>query len=44
MVGNRERKRSLGIPRCGWEDNIKLDIKNRIEGIEFDLYDSGIYK
>jgi hypothetical protein len=43
-VGKPERKRPLDIPRCGWEDNIKLDIENRIEGSEFDVYDLGIYK
>jgi hypothetical protein len=26
LVGKPERKRSLGIPRCRWEDNINMDI------------------
>jgi hypothetical protein len=24
--GKPEGKRPLGIPRCGWEDNIKMDL------------------
>jgi hypothetical protein len=27
LVGRPERKRSLGRPRRGWEDNIKLDFR-----------------
>jgi hypothetical protein len=26
-VGNREGKRSLGRPRCRWEDNIKMVLR-----------------
>ena len=26
-VGKREGKRPLGRPRCRWEDNIKMDLK-----------------
>jgi hypothetical protein len=26
LVGKPERKRSLGRPRCTWEDNIKMDL------------------
>jgi len=26
-VGNPERKRPLGRPRCRWEDNIKMDLQ-----------------
>jgi hypothetical protein len=26
-IGNHERKRSLGSPRCKWEYNIKINIK-----------------
>lgn len=26
VVGNTERKRQVGRPRCKWEDNIKVDI------------------
>jgi hypothetical protein len=28
LVGNQEGKRSLGTPRCKWEDNVKLDLRN----------------
>jgi hypothetical protein len=27
LVGNPERKRQLGRPRCRWEDNIRMDLK-----------------
>jgi hypothetical protein len=27
LVGRPERKRPLGRPRCRWEDNIKLDLR-----------------
>ena len=27
LVGNPEGKRPLGRPRCGWEDNIKMDLQ-----------------
>jgi hypothetical protein len=27
LVGKPERKRSLGIPRCRWVDNVKMDFK-----------------
>jgi hypothetical protein len=27
LVGNPERKRPLGKPRRGWEDNIKMDLQ-----------------
>jgi hypothetical protein len=27
LVGKPERKRPLGIPRHGWEDNIKMDLQ-----------------
>jgi hypothetical protein len=26
FVGNQEGKRHLGIPKCGWVDNIKIDL------------------
>jgi hypothetical protein len=26
LVGKPKRKRPLGIPRRGWEDNIKMDL------------------
>jgi len=33
--GKHNRKRSLGRPRCRWEDNIKMDFKQiGWEGIE----------
>jgi hypothetical protein len=27
LVGKPEGKRSLGTPRCSWEDNIKIDLQ-----------------
>jgi hypothetical protein len=27
LMGKPERKRSLGTPRCRWEDNIKMDLQ-----------------
>jgi len=27
LVGRPEGKRPLGRPRCSWEDNIKLDLR-----------------
>jgi hypothetical protein len=27
LVGKPEGKRPLGRPRCGWEDNIKMDFQ-----------------
>jgi hypothetical protein len=27
LIGRLEGKRSMGRPRCGWEDNIKLDLR-----------------
>jgi hypothetical protein len=33
LVGRSECKRPLGGPRCRWEDNIKLDLREiRIDG------------
>jgi hypothetical protein len=33
LVGRPEGKRPLGRPRCRWEDNIKLDLREiRIDG------------
>jgi hypothetical protein len=33
LVGRPEGKRPLGRPRCGWWDNIKLDLREiRIDG------------
>ena len=28
LVGKLEVKRQLGRPRCKWEDNIKMDVKD----------------
>jgi hypothetical protein len=28
LVGRPEAKRPLGRPRCRWEDNIKLDLRD----------------
>jgi hypothetical protein len=30
----REGKRSAGRPRCTWVDNIKIEHRNRIEGMD----------
>jgi len=27
LLGKPEGKKPLGIPRCGWEDNIKMDLQ-----------------
>jgi hypothetical protein len=32
LVGKRERKRPLGIPRRRWEDNIKMDLQAVVFG------------
>jgi hypothetical protein len=32
LVGKPEGTRSLGIPRCRWEDNIKMDLQE-MEGV-----------
>ena len=32
LVGKPEGKRPLGRPRCRWEDNIKMDLKEVGEG------------
>jgi hypothetical protein len=37
-----EQKRPLRIPRYGWEDNIKMDLKrNRVEGCQLEPFDLG---
>jgi len=28
LVGKPERKNAHGRPSCGWEDNIKMELKN----------------
>jgi hypothetical protein len=30
LDGRSEGRRPLGRPRCRWEDNIKMDLRNRI--------------
>jgi hypothetical protein len=33
LVGRPEGKRPLGRPRCRWEDNVKMDLREtRIDG------------
>jgi hypothetical protein len=34
-VGKSKGKRSLGIPRCRWEDNIKIDLKESQEVLDW---------
>jgi hypothetical protein len=35
-VGRPEGKRPLGRPRCRWEDNIKMDLKEKgIDGVNW---------
>ena len=31
VVRNNEGKRLLGRPKCKWNDNIKIGVKNRME-------------
>jgi hypothetical protein len=31
LSGKRQGKRSLGIPKRGWEDNINIDLEERIQ-------------
>jgi hypothetical protein len=34
LVGKSDWKRPLGRPRCRWEDNIKMDLREiRLEGV-----------
>jgi hypothetical protein len=33
LVGKREGKRPLGRPRHRWEDNIKMDLRERENGV-----------
>jgi hypothetical protein len=36
LVGTRESKRPLGRPRCRWEDNIKMDLREiGIDGVNW---------
>jgi hypothetical protein len=32
LVVNPEGKRSLGRPRCGWVDNLKIDLREIVWG------------
>jgi hypothetical protein len=36
MVGKPEGKRPLRRPRCRWVDNIKMDLRDRMEWYELD--------
>jgi hypothetical protein len=33
LVGKPERKRPLGRPRSRWKDNIKMDLRERMGGM-----------
>ena len=33
LVGKRVGKRPLGRPKRGWEDNIKMDVQERVVGV-----------
>jgi hypothetical protein len=36
LVGKPEGKRPLGRPRCGWDDNIKMDLQEmECEGMDY---------
>jgi hypothetical protein len=36
LVGRPEGKRPLGRPRCKWEDNIKMDLREiKIDGVKW---------
>jgi hypothetical protein len=36
FFGKPERKRPLGRPRCRWEDNIRMDLREiRWEGVDW---------
>jgi hypothetical protein len=36
LVGRHEGKSPLGRPRCKWEDNIRMDLKERMwEGVDW---------
>jgi hypothetical protein len=36
LVGRPKRKRPLGRPRCRWEDNMKMDLREmRIDGVKW---------
>jgi hypothetical protein len=41
LIRNSEGKRSLGRPRRRWEDNIKIDLKNRVGSYGLNSYGSG---
>jgi hypothetical protein len=40
-VGNLEGKRSLGRPRSRWENNIKIDLREKRRGHGLESSDSG---
>jgi hypothetical protein len=33
LVGRHERRRPLGRPRCRWENNFKMDLREMINGV-----------
>jgi hypothetical protein len=35
FVGNHQEKVQLGNSRCGWEDNIKMDLLKRCECVDW---------
>jgi hypothetical protein len=41
LVGIFEGKRPLGRPRHRWEDNIRMELKNRVESCGLDATGSG---
>jgi hypothetical protein len=41
LVGRPQGKRPLGRPRCRWEDNIKMDLRERDQWDELDSTGSG---
>jgi hypothetical protein len=35
LVEKPERKRPLGRPRCRWLENIKMDLSDRMDGMDW---------
>jgi hypothetical protein len=33
LMGNPEGQRPVGTPRCRWEDNVKMDLREIGEGV-----------
>jgi hypothetical protein len=45
LVGRPERKRSLGRPRHGWKDNIRLDVREMgLQGVNWMHVAQDMYK